>query len=214
MNATRRMASIQRKLLVLTLGRLLLVPLIIVSLGVEPVITFSALVVFILLDLYDGVAARHLGGDDVSRRVLDSAVDRVSIWSVYIAAALFGFLPLPLLLVLAARDLYCGYWCYRLIAERDIAIKADWLYRSLNLALAGWIVVAPLATAGLRINLFLVICIYSAAVAVDLRRSIGTALSMPTDVSSRVIPASVLRSAKSQTTRSVVAPTVVPVNSA
>jgi phosphatidylglycerophosphate synthase len=210
MNATRRMAAIQRKLLALTLGRLLLIPFIILSLGVVPAVTFSALVVFILLDLYDGVAARRLGGDDVARRILDSVVDRVSIWSVYAAATQIGLLPLSLLLILAARDLYCGYWCYRLITERDIAIKADWLYRSLNLALAGWIIVAPLVSAGLRLNLFLAVCIYSVVVAIDLRRSIGIALSLSTDVSSRVIPASVLRTASSQKTRPVAAPTIAP----
>lgn len=214
MNAMRRMAAIPRELLALTLGRLLLIPFVIASLSVAPAVTFSVLVVFILLDLYDGVAARRLGVDDVARRVLDSAVDRVSIWSVYAAAALSGLLPLPLLLVLAARDVYCGYWCYRLVAERDIAIKADWLYRSLNLALAGWIVVAPLVTSGLRKDLFLAICVYSAVVAVDLRRSIGIALAMSADAKSRVIPAHILRSAKSESAKPVTSPKIAPVSSA
>lgn len=213
MNAIRRMAAIPRELIALTLGRLLLIPLIIVSLNVLPAVTFSALVIFVLLDLYDGVAARRLGADDVARRVLDSAVDRISIWSVYVAAALIGLLPLPLLLLLAARDLYCGYWCYRLIAERDIAIKADWLYRSLNLALAGWIVVAPLVNPGLRMEFFLAICIYSAVVAMDLRRSIGIALEMSADIRSRVIPAHTLRRTKREPVPPAISPKVASASS-
>lgn len=199
MNTARRLAATSNKLLALTLGRLLLIPVVIVSLDVVPVVTFAALLAFVVLDLYDGVAARQLNEDDVTRRVLDSVVDRISIWSVYVAAALGGLLPWSLLLVLAARDIYCGYWCFQLVSKRDIAIKADWLYRSLNLTLAGWIVAAPLLASGLREDLFVATCVYSAVVAVDLRRSVGIALGMKAGIRSQVIPARVLRKARRPT---------------
>lgn len=213
MTTIQRMAATPRELLALTLGRLLLIPLVIVSLDAAPAVTFLALLVFVLLDLYDGVVARRLDQDNVTRRVLDSTVDRISIWSVYLAATLVGLLPASLLLLLAVRDIYCGYWCLRLISERNIAIKADWLYRSLNLVLAVWIVLAPLTSAGLRTKLFLALCAYSVLVAMDLRRSIGILLEAGSGLRSQVIPASVLRKTERHPV-AVTSPEVPPVHSA
>lgn len=183
------------RLLALTLGRLLLLPVIILSFDTVPAMTAAALTVFIAADLYDGIAARQLDADDVARRVLDTLVDRLSIWPVYIAVTFAGFLPVALLALFAARDSYCGYLCFRLVNARDVAIRADWMYRSLNLMLAGWIVLAPFASSDTRASLFVAILAYSALVAVNLRRSVRVVFRMPATVRSTVISATALRDA-------------------
>ncbi|HEX2086949.1 MAG TPA: CDP-alcohol phosphatidyltransferase family protein, partial [Solirubrobacteraceae bacterium] len=69
-----RFAHVPASLLALTLGRLLLVPVIIVSFDVVPLVTTAALAIFIAADLYDGVLARQLDADDTARRTLDTLV--------------------------------------------------------------------------------------------------------------------------------------------
>ena len=180
-------------LLALTLGRLALVPVIILSFDGVPAITAAALAAFIAVDLFDGVLARWVGADDPPRRALDSIVDRLSIWPVYGAVTLAGFLPPALFVALFARDLYCAYWCYRIVGDRDVAIRADWMYRALNLMLAAWIVLAPFASARLRDVLFVGVLVFSVVVAVDLKRSAVLVLQMPNHVRGVVISAGVLR---------------------
>jgi phosphatidylglycerophosphate synthase len=189
-SATTRVPPV---LLAWTLGRLAFVPIIIVSLGVSPLLTAVTLVTFVAADLYDGVLARQLGADDPSRRLLDTSTDRLSIWSVYVAAVLAGYLPAFLLALLIVRDVYCGVLCYRMISTRNVAIRADWLYRALNLMLAAWVVAAPLLHAQSRIGAFVVVLSFSVLVAADLRRSVGKVLRMPLDTRNTVISARELR---------------------
>lgn len=192
-NAISRTPSV---LLAWTLGRLALVPIIIVSFGVSPILTATALTAFVLADLYDGVLARQLGADDPARRILDSLVDRAAIWAVYGAVTLAGFLPPVFLVALLARDLYCGYQCQKIVRARNVAIRADWMYRGLNLMLAGWVVAAPLLHTQLRLGLFTAILAASAVVAVDLKRAVSTVIGMPSSVSAAVIPAGDIRRAR------------------
>lgn len=176
-----------------TLGRLGLVPIIIAAFVVSPVLCAVALAAFIAADLYDGVVARELNADDPDRRALDSIVDRIAIWSVYIAVVLAGYLPPILLMLLLTRDLYCAVWCYRMMRQRGIAIKADWMHRSLNLTLAGWVVAAPLLASPLRSALFIGVLAFALFVAVDLRRCIGKVLEAPESFRDMVVPAASLR---------------------
>lgn len=180
-------------LLAWTVGRLGLIPVIILSYGVSPLLTAIALTAFVAADLYDGVLARQLEADTPSRRILDSIVDRISIWSVYIALAVVGVMPILLLGLLLGRDLYCGIWCHRMVRTRNIAIKADGLYRALNLMLAAWVVVAPMISSSTRASLFVGIFLFSIVVAVDLRRAVGKVLEMPPEVRDLVIDAGDLR---------------------
>jgi phosphatidylglycerophosphate synthase len=144
------LSRMPRSLLALTIGRLALVPIIIASFDRQPAVTTAVLAIFITADLYDGVLARRLDADDTTRRTLDTVVDRLSIWPVYLAITVDGYLSAGLLALFALRELYTGYWCQRLLRERDVVIRADWMYRGLNLALAGWVIAAPFASSAGR----------------------------------------------------------------
>jgi phosphatidylglycerophosphate synthase len=180
-------------LLAWTLGRLCLVPIVIAAFIISPFLCALTLAAFVAADLYDGVVARELEADDPTRRALDSIVDRVSVWAVYLAVCVTGYLPAELLGLLFARDLYCAIWCYRMMRAQGVAIKADWLHRSLNLALAGWVAVASLLSEPPRSALFIVILVFAAFVAVDLRRCVGKVLGAPDLFRDMVVPARRLR---------------------
>lgn len=177
----------------ITVGRLLLVPVIIVSFGAAQLVTIGTLTAFVIADLFDGVVARRYGADDPGRRTLDSLIDRFSIWPVYVAVTLSGFLPLLFLVALVTRDLYCGHCCYRIIRERMVVIKADWLYRALNLSLAIWVGIAPFTGNQVRTGSFLAILAFSALVAFDLRRSAEVVRRLPDYIRFEVVPAGELR---------------------
>jgi phosphatidylglycerophosphate synthase len=180
-------------LLAWTLGRLGLVPIVIAAFVISPPLTAIALGIFVVADLYDGVLARELDADGPSRRVLDSLVDRVSIWSVFLAVTLAGYLPPFLLGLLLARDFYCGAWCYRMVSSRNVVIRADWMHRSLNLMLAGWVIVAPMMGSAVRSSLFAGIMLFSLLVAADLIRSISRVLGSPPSLRNVVVSARDLR---------------------
>jgi phosphatidylglycerophosphate synthase len=188
-----RFAHVPRALLAITLGRLFFVPIIIVSFDAVPAVTTAALAIFIAADLYDGVLARRLEADDTARRTLDTIVDRLSIWPVYIAITAWGYLAVPLLAVFAVRELFAAYWCQRVLRERDVVLRADWMYRTLNLMLAGWVILAPFESAAQRNALFGVVLLFSAVVAFDVMRSLRSVLTMPPGIRSVVIPAGELR---------------------
>jgi phosphatidylglycerophosphate synthase len=190
--------KIPRVLLAITLGRLALVPVMIVSFDVTPAITISALAVFIAIDLYDGVLARRLDADDTARRTLDTVVDRLSIWPGYLVVTIEGYLSFALLALFAVREIYTGYWCRRLLVERDVVIRADWMCRGLNLMLAGWVIAAPFASATARDSLFVAVLVVAVVVAVDVAGSLRSVLCMPEQVRSRVIPAAELRAGRGE----------------
>ncbi len=187
------MNGMPTSLALLTVGRLALVPPMILSVDGPTAVMAVLLTVFVVADQLDGVVARRFDADDPARRTLDSIIDRVAIWAVYSASVLAGLLPVALLLLLVARDTYCAYQCGRIIAGPGIAIKADWLYRGLNLTLAGWILAAPHTGADLRQALFGLILVAAVAVAVDLTRSVSWVLDRSGQFSSQVISATQLR---------------------
>lgn len=183
-------------LLAVTLGRLALVPVMIVSFDVTPAITTLALAVFVAVDLYDGVLARKHDADGTARRTLDTVVDRLSIWPGYLVVTIEGYLSFGLLALFAIREVYTGYWCRRVLVERDVVIRADWMCRGLNLMLAGWVVVAPFATSTARDLLFVAVLVVSGVVAIDVAGSLRSVLCMPQEVRARVIPAPELRAGR------------------
>ena len=180
-------------MVVVTIGRLVLIPLVILWLTSEPVACAAVLAVFISADIYDGVIGRRRGTDGPSRRGLDSIVDRIAIDAVYVALTWRGFLPLELLVFMLARDAYCARQCARMRA-RLVAIRADWMYKTLNLSLAGWVIVAPLVTANVRVGLAVLVLAYSVIVAADLTRAVRKVLDLPLNVYGVVISAGQLRS--------------------
>lgn len=189
----KALARIPRLILALTLGRILFVPIIILSFGRYPMITAGALVAFVAVDLYDGVLARSIGADDVPRRALDTVVDRSSVYSVYGWLTATGHLPVALLFALLAREAYCARWAHKLLIHRAIVVKADWLYRTLNLMFVGWVVARPFVAGDVASALFAGVLVYSLPVARDLSRSARLILAMPRYVRSMVIPAGALR---------------------
>jgi phosphatidylglycerophosphate synthase len=193
MSLAHSLASVEATLTALTVGRLVFVPIIIASFTVSAPLTTAALLLFIAADIYDGVVARRHDADGPARRALDSIVDRLAIDACLVGAWVSGALPLPILCALLARDLYLALLCRRMMAKRRVAIKADWLYRSLNLAVAGWAIVSPFVSADARVGLALALLAFSLLVALDLSRGVHTVLNAPPRLRNTVVDAGWLR---------------------
>lgn len=193
----KRLASDMRagqSLASLTLGRLVLIPPVIVFIDLRAhLAAILSLCAFLVVDYCDGVLARRRGADGPTRRALDSASDRVAIWAVFIAMTALSYAALPLVLVLGLRDVYCAYSCHRVMRNRFVAIGADWPYRCLNALLAAWVMAAPALSSTARTGALGVLFLLSLLVALDLRTAIKRVEAMPAAVASTVIPAGDVR---------------------
>lgn len=189
----RRDSKADFKLGALTLGRLSLVPVIILSFMQIPAVTTGAIALFVVADIFDGVLARNQSVDGPSRRALDSTVDRIGIDAGMIGAYFAGILPGFLLLALLARDAYCALICARMMYRRRVAIKADWMYRALNLCVVVGAIAAPFLSARVWASLAGVLLLLSVAVAIDLTRSVRLVESSSPDLRDTVVSAGVLR---------------------
>jgi phosphatidylglycerophosphate synthase len=189
----RRLLRSEMLLILFTAGRLALMPIIIVSFLTDPAVSTIAIIIFIVADIYDGVLARRFDADGPSRRALDSIVDRVVIDGCLAGAYFVGALPGLLLVALLARDAYCAVLCARMVRERNVAIKADWLYRALNLSVAAWALSAPFLSPNWRTTLAAFVLLASVIVAFDLTRSVRRVREAPLRVKDLVIDASNLR---------------------
>lgn len=181
--------SVDGALALATVARLVFVPVIIASFTVSAAVTAIALLLFIAADVYDGVLARGREADGPARRALDSSVDRIAIDACLIGAAWVGALPLLLLAVLLARDAYLALLCRHMMRRRGVAIKADWLYRSLNLSVAGWALAVPVLAASVSAGLAVALTGFSLLVAWDLTRSVRAVLAAPATVRDMVVDA-------------------------
>jgi phosphatidylglycerophosphate synthase len=192
----RGCSSSRRKdklLVVFTLGRLGFIPPIILLTGRSQAIVAALLGLFVAADIYDGVLARLWDADGPGRRALDSIADRVAIWPVFTFLTVDGYLSPLFLGLLVARDLYCGYWCYRMMAERFVVVRADWPYRSFNLLLAAWAVGAPAVSVGVRGFAFVLIMVCGMLVAGDLTRAAHHILASGRFTHGEVVSAGTLR---------------------
>lgn len=180
-------------LAVFTLGRLALVPVLALSFPALPLVTTIALLLFIVADIYDGELARRYHADGPRRRALDSTVDRIGIDVFLVAAWAAGALPTVVLIAFLVRDGYCALICALMMRRRNVAIKADWLYRTLNLSVAAWAISAPFAGGTMRAALAVGLLAASLVVAVDLTRSVHRVLAAAADVVDGVIDAGGLR---------------------
>ena len=99
--------------------------------------TVIGLVAMIVADVLDGVIARQLGLDGVKRRLLDTAIDRFSVHSVYAAALWAHPHYLGLYWPLLGRDLLliAGYFVF-LRPQQQIVKGSIWHTLS-SLSLAG-----------------------------------------------------------------------------
>jgi phosphatidylglycerophosphate synthase len=190
---TLRTSTVDLRLAALTIGRLSLIPVILFSFMKSPVVTMSAIVLFVVADIFDGVLARDRDADGPSRRGLDSFVDRVGIDACMVGAYFAGTLPGLLLLALLARDAYCAVICARMMYRRSVAIKADWLYRALNLCVATGAIAAPFLSNSLWTTLAGVFLLLSIVVAIDLTRSVRLVEGSTPNVRNTVLAAGALR---------------------
>lgn len=188
-----RLLTTRQLLMAFTVARLALVPLILVTFTRSPGLTSIVIALFVATDVYDGVLARRHGEDGPARRALDSAVDRLTIDSCLIGACIAGVLPPAILLGLLARDAYLALICSRMMRTRRVAIKADWLYRALNLSVAGWALLVPFVSAAAATALALLLLAFSLVVAIDLTLLVKKVLSAPPAVRDTVIGAGALR---------------------
>ncbi len=189
----RPVRKIDVALALFTVARLALVPAIVLSFMKVPLVTCVAIVGFVAADIYDGILARRDGNDGPRRRALDSVVDRIGIDAGIVGAYVAGLLPLPLLVAFIARDLYCGAICARMLRRRGVAIKADWVYRSLNACVAIGAMAAPFISSTLWVGLAGGLLLAAVIVAVDLTRLVRSVESTPPSVRDFVIPAGELR---------------------
>jgi phosphatidylglycerophosphate synthase len=193
-----------RSLAGLTVGRLVLIPAVIlfISEGAR-LATFLTLTAFLLVDYFDGVIARRRGADGPTRRALDSASDRIAIWAVLITMVALSYAALPIILLLAMRDVYCVYLCAQPMRERFVAIGADWPYRGLNACLALWVIIAPEISHPARTAALGGIALFSLFVAYDLRIVTMRVRALPGSVVARVISAGELRTWQQRLIRAV-----------
>jgi len=180
-------------LAILTLARLSLVPVILLSFMRVPALTAAAIALFVFTDVFDGVLARNQGADGPRRRGLDSMVDRIGIDAGIVGAYLAGILPAALLVALLARDLYCAFICARMMYRRNVAIKADWMYRALNLSVALGAIAAPFLSPTLWVSLTGAMLLLAVAVAIDLTRSVRLVEGTPPGLRDTVLSAGALR---------------------
>lgn len=180
-------------LAILTLARLSLVPVILLSFMRVPALTAAAIALFVFTDVFDGVLARNQGADGPRRRALDSMVDRIGIDAGIVGAYLAGILPPSLLVALLARDLYCAFICARMVYRRNVAIKADWMYRALNLSVALGAIAAPFLSPSLWVSLTGAMLLVAVAVAADLTRSVRLVEGAPPGLRDAVLSAGALR---------------------
>jgi phosphatidylglycerophosphate synthase len=185
--------KVDARLAALTLSRLLLVPVIVLTFLKAPSLTSVAIIAFVVADIYDGVLARRNGSDGPWRRALDSSVDRIGIDAGMVGAYVAGLLPLPLLMALIARDLYCAAICGRMLRRRGVAIKADWVYRSLNVFVAAGALAAPFLPPGLWVALTGGLLLAAIVVAIDLTRLVGSVESASPRFRDVVVPAGEIR---------------------
>jgi phosphatidylglycerophosphate synthase len=178
-----------------TVVRLAMVPIMVAAFMSSSVLTASALMVFVLADLQDGIVARRRGTDGPARRALDSTVDRIAIDVCLVAACLDGALSPILLSLFLARDLYCAGICQRMMRMGAAAIKADWLYRGLNLSVAAWAMIAPFVSFEARQALFALISVGAFAVTLDLTDAVRQVIATPS-LHGTVTGAGVLRGAR------------------
>ena len=131
--------------------------------------------------------------DGPARRTLDSLSDHIAIWCVYAAMAALSYATLPLVGILAARDIIVVR-CRAILRERYVAIGADLPYRGLNALLAIWVMAAPSVSSTVRTSWLAAIALLSLLVAFDLRRATARVATMPMTVACEVISAGALRS--------------------
>ncbi len=114
---------------IITVGRVLLVPIIIWALLAEqPIFAFVAFVIAGLSDAVDGIVARALDQQSEFGTILDPIADKLMLVSVFIVLAYLGHLPLWLTILVVSRDLIIVFGVMlAFVLEKDVKIKPLWV---------------------------------------------------------------------------------------
>lgn len=113
----------------ITIGRVLLVPIIIWALlANQPIFAFVAFMIAGLSDAVDGTVARAMNQQSEFGTILDPIADKLMLVSVFIVLAYLGHLPLWLTILVVSRDLIIVFGvmlAYTL--EKEVTIKPLWV---------------------------------------------------------------------------------------
>ena len=114
---------------IITVGRVLLVPVIIWALLAEqPILAFVSFVIAGLSDAVDGIVARALNQQSEFGTILDPIADKLMLVSVYIVLAYLGHLPLWLTILVVSRDMVIVFGVMlAFVLEKDVTIKPLWV---------------------------------------------------------------------------------------
>ena len=86
-----------------------------------------------------------------------------------------------------------AFICARMVYRRNVAIKADWMYRALNLSVALGAIAAPFLSPSLWVSLTGAMLLVAVAVAADLTRSVRLVEGAPPGLRDAVLSAGALR---------------------
>lgn len=117
--------KIQHLAVLMTYVRLPVIPVMIYGvLTHSPNVTVGALILFVTLDILDGIVARHFGAESMARRALDSTTDRAAIHSVFLAYSIATFTVPVVWLALVVRDCLQSYVATKAIRRGFIGVGA------------------------------------------------------------------------------------------
>ena len=128
----------------ITLGRLALLPALGLTIVYRPSIAWIWVATVILADVFDGVLARRLGADTITRRALDATVDRFTIHASFAVAVAVHPIFLPVYLPLLVRDAFALGASGYLMQQRPVLLLGGHLHKasSLSCALFGMTILA------------------------------------------------------------------------
>ncbi|KAA8885824.1 CDP-alcohol phosphatidyltransferase family protein [Nocardia colli] len=117
--------KMQHLAVLVTYVRLPLIPVMIYGvLTHSPNITVGGLILFVVLDILDGIFARKFGPESMTRRALDSTVDRAAIHSAFLAYSIATFTVPVVWLALIVRDCLQSYMATKAIRRGFIGVGA------------------------------------------------------------------------------------------
>jgi cardiolipin synthase len=167
----------------LTASRIVLLPFIIASIVTQHRIT--ALIIMLIsltTDIFDGYIARHFNQETEFGKILDPVVDKTCLAAILIALLAVHAIPLWVVLVIIARDLFILGGSFVIWRQRKFVFKANNLGRVAGLLFGAlvcaftinWTVVGIVILAVAVPVMMIAFCIY-------LQRYISTARGDPKD---------------------------------
>lgn len=135
----------------------------------QAALAMAAFLAFAILDVFDGIAARSVGGDTANRRIADVIVDRLAIHAAFLAACLVMGGAWLLWTILLLRDVAQGCYSLRFVRRTGtVVIGAYWhmSYGVMMLLTVGFLVISQ----GIPTALAIAACAVSIATCLDYLR--------------------------------------------